>query len=125
MLNPAVVNAYVLYHEHKPQNTLKRRFFQRAVAINMIEALEQRRLSKSNLQRDLRITIRNIFPNLTSETTGDTIQLLPKTKFCGSCHPSFRKKTRYQCRKCGAPVCIDHYCLVCDNGQWSMVYCFI
>jgi len=30
--NTAVVNSYILYKEHKPQNTLKRRFFQKKLA---------------------------------------------------------------------------------------------
>ena len=42
ILDPAVVNAYILYNEQKPQNTLKRWFFHRDVAINMIKVLAQR-----------------------------------------------------------------------------------
>jgi len=60
------------YYEHKPQKTLKRRLFQLAVAINMIEALAQRRLSNLDLPRKLRITIRSTFTNLMSETKGNT-----------------------------------------------------
>jgi len=39
ILKSAVVNAYVLYNEHKPQNNSKHRWFQNALALNMIKGL--------------------------------------------------------------------------------------
>ena len=115
MLNAAAVNAFVLYHEHKPQNTLKRRLYQKALAMNMIKALAQRRLFNSTLPRGLRFTIRSTFPDLTSTTPAEITRMLPKRKSCHTCRSPRRKRTRYQCRKCGAPVCINHFRVFCKD----------
>ena len=45
ILNAAVFNSEILYKQHIPQNTLKRRFFQEKLALSLIELLAQRRLA--------------------------------------------------------------------------------
>ena len=116
LLNAAVVNAYILYKEHKPQNTSKRRVLQKNSALNLMKPLAQKRLSNPRLPSGIRFIIFSPFPEMTSAAEGETSQpLLPTQQRCKTCRPSHRKKTRFVCGKRGAPVCIDHLRVFCKD----------
>jgi len=66
ILNASVVNSYIVHKEHKPQNTLKRQFFQKKLALGLIKPLAQRRLANPMSPPAVRSTIHITFPDLMS-----------------------------------------------------------
>jgi len=56
ILNAAVVNSYTLYKEYKSQNSLKKWFFQKKLALSLIEPLAQRRFANTMLPPAVRST---------------------------------------------------------------------
>jgi len=66
---------YLLYNEHQPQKTLKRRLLQNTSAANKIKPLARRQLSIHRLPC-------NTFPGLMSATPAEINQLLPTRQLC-------------------------------------------
>ena len=94
ILNAAVVNYYILYSAHKPQNNLKRRFFQKKLAISLIRPLVQRRPANPRLPPAVRSTIHSTFPDLMSAIPAQVPQQLLAAIRCQICRPSHSRRSQ-------------------------------
>jgi len=100
-----VVNFYTLYEECKLQNTLKRHWFHKKMAISLIKPLAQKLLDYPMLPPAMRSTIHSLIPELTSAIPAQVHEPLTARKRYRIRGSSHRNKTSFACRKCGYPVC--------------------
>jgi len=66
-------------------------------------------------------TIYSTIPNVTSATTGASPWTTDGRKRCQIRGPSHRNKTRFVCRKCGVPMCKEHFRVFFPNAllKWK------
>jgi len=106
-----------LYSVQRAQTAkhLETAVFQKKLALSLIKPLAQKRLANPTLPSAVRSTSHRTFPDLMSPIPAQDPQRLPAAKRCRICRLSHRNKTRFACRKCGAPVCKEHFRIICPD----------
>ncbi|GFN89736.1 PiggyBac transposable element-derived protein 4 [Plakobranchus ocellatus] len=137
MLGVASAAAHVIYREKFPQDAKSkaatRTLFQIALAEGLLCQQIERRLTQTNLSKDLRLTSQECVrylegsepPPPTTATSGPSgcsrkrsapiLQVKTTKRRCSLCSWRLGRKTPYQCNNCGKFVCHEHMYKVCSS----------
>lgn len=117
ILDISIINSYILHQCYKNNPYIKEKsVFALELAKQLVQVHMRRRLTYTNIPRELRQTIKRILGAPEEEeftNTGSII--LEKRKICSLCPSKKRRMTRYLCLHCKKPVCLECTKPVCNN----------
>lgn len=108
------VNAFVIHQSFRDTSKkITRMDFMKDLAASLVHPHMRRRLEKGRLDKDLRFSIRRILGILDEREPGQHLDVLEKRKTCAFCPPKKKRQTRFPCKKCGVPICLECTKKVC------------
>lgn len=108
----AGVNGYILHQSFSTTPRLTRMNFMKELAKALVSPLMQRRLEKGFIKQELTLSIKRIL-NIEDEAAQHNEEFFANRKRCGFCPPKLGRKTKYPCKKCGTPICLECTCKLC------------
>lgn len=111
----AGVNGYILHQAYSSTPRLIRMDFMKELAKALVSPLMQQRVQKGFIGQELKLSIKRIL-RIEEEAVPHIEEVFENRKRCGFCPPRLGRKTKYPCKKCGKPICLEctrKLCAVC------------
>lgn len=116
LLDISSVNSYVLYNSFKNNETMTRADYLKSLAFELVSPELERRYENTCISREIRSGIGRVLGK--SKNLKDTPvyeDKLESRKTCRICPPKKKRKTIYQCKLCGDPICLECSRKICSN----------
>ncbi|XP_015376737.1 PREDICTED: uncharacterized protein LOC107171020 [Diuraphis noxia] len=116
LLDISSVNSYVLYNSFKNNETMTRADYLKSLAFELVSPELERRFENTRISREIRSGIGRVLGK--SKHLKDTPvyeDKLESRKTCRICPPRKKRKTIYQCKLCGDPICLECSRKICSN----------
>ena len=115
MINIAVNNAYILYHQ-KHQRCPSRIDFFKQLAVQLFQPFAVSRLAMTNLSRPLRTLIHSTFKlQFTPVPTNNANRTSRVRRKCSLCSPKATGRYRTLCNSCQQTICDKHTTSLCND----------
>ncbi|CAI6375449.1 unnamed protein product [Macrosiphum euphorbiae] len=116
LLDVSSVNSYVLYNSFKNNETMTRADYLKSLAFELVSPELETRFENTCISREIRSGIGRVLGK--SKNLKDTPvyeDKLESRKTCRICPPKKKRKTIYQCKLCGDPICLECSRKICSN----------
>lgn len=116
LINICSVNSYIVFMSYNGTPMMMKRFdFMKSLGKDLIVPHLRRRLTITNLPRDLRMEINTILGINAPVAEDVPDDRLPKRKTCEKCPPGSDRKTQHKCIKCKLAICGQCQKRVCTD----------
>lgn len=116
MLNIAALNAQIVYIGNQNEIKNRRSFLKKLIMELVIEQITRRKENVRGLPRNIQEKLAHVQEGVEKEQDPKTGPSSTR-KRCLNCYKSAKRTrlTKYQCKKCGIHLCLDHANMVCEQ----------